>query len=60
MDRGASGSYDAWYASVGRSLGRRIYLTGDYSSSLSIYHFTSTTGFLLETRPLTRRFACRA
>jgi hypothetical protein len=57
IDRGTSGSYDAWYASVGRSLGGRVYLTGDYSSSLSIYHFTSATGFVIDTRPRTRRFA---
>ena len=57
MDRGTSGSYDAWYASVGRSFGGRVYVTGDYSSSLSIYRFTSATGFVLDTRPLTRRFA---
>jgi hypothetical protein len=57
IDRGASGSYDSWYASIGRSVGGRLYLTGDYSSSLSVFHFTSLNGFLIETRPLTRRFA---
>jgi hypothetical protein len=57
MDRGASGSYDAWYASVGRSFGGRVYVTGDYSSSISIYRFTSATGFVLDTRPRTQRFA---
>lgn len=57
MDRGQNGSYDAWYASVGRSLGGRVYLTGDYSSSLSVLHFFSASGFLIETRPLTRRIA---
>jgi hypothetical protein len=57
ISRGANGSYDAWYASVGRSLGAHIYVTGDYSSSLSVYHFTSATGFVIETRPLTRRFS---
>jgi hypothetical protein len=57
MDRGPSGSYDSWYASVGRSIAGRVYLTGDYSSSLSVFHFTSATGFVIETRPLTRRLA---
>jgi len=57
IDRGSSGSYDSWYASVGRSLGARVYLTGDYSSSLSVFHFTSLNGFVIDTRPLTRRFA---
>jgi hypothetical protein len=57
IDRGPSGSYDSWYASIGRSLGGHVYLTGDYSSSLSVFHFTSATGFVIETRPLTRRYA---
>ncbi len=57
IDRGASGSYDSWYASVGRSFGGWVYLTGDYSSSLSVFRFTSLNGFLIDTRPLTRRFA---
>jgi hypothetical protein len=57
INRGSGGSYDSWYASVGRSLGSRVYLTGDYSSSLSVFHFTSASGFLIETRPLTRRLA---
>jgi hypothetical protein len=57
IDRGASGSYDSWYVSVGRSLGGRVYVTGDYSSSLSVFHFTSASGFLIDTRPRTRRFS---
>jgi hypothetical protein len=57
IDRGAGGSYDSWYVSVGRSLGSRVYLTGDYSSSLSFYRFTSSTGFTIESRPTTRRLA---
>jgi hypothetical protein len=57
IDRGASGSYNSWYASIGRSLGGRIYLSGDFSSSLSVFHFTSLSGFVIETRPYTRRFA---
>jgi hypothetical protein len=57
IDSGASGSYDSWYVSVGRSLGSKVYLTGDYSSSLSFYRFTSSTGFTIESRPTTRRLA---
>jgi hypothetical protein len=57
IDRGANGSYDAWYASVGRSLGSHIYLTGDYGTSLSVYRFTSSTGFVIDTRPRTQRVA---
>jgi hypothetical protein len=57
IDRGAKGWYDSWYVSVGRSFGSRVYLTGDYSSSLSMYRFTSATGFVIETQPTTRRLA---
>ncbi len=57
IDHGATGSYDSWYVSVGRSIGSRVYLTGDYSSSLSIYRFTSATGFIIESQPTTRRLA---
>ncbi len=51
------GWYDSWYVSVGRSFGSRVYLTGDYSSSLSLYRFTSATGFMIESQPTTRRLA---
>jgi hypothetical protein len=57
IDRGASGWYDSWYVSVGRSFGSRVYLTGDYGSSLSVYRFTSATGFMIESQPTTRRLA---
>ena len=57
IDRGADGSFTSWYGSVGRSLGAHVYLTGDYSSSVSVFHFTSASGFLIDTRPHTRRFA---
>jgi hypothetical protein len=60
IDRGTSGSYDSWYASVGRSLGARVYLTADFSSSLSVFHFTSTNGFVIDTRPRTRRSSVSA
>jgi hypothetical protein len=57
IDSGANGSYDSWYISVGRSIGSKVYLTGDYSSSLSFYRFTSSTGFTIESRPTTKRLA---
>lgn len=57
IDRGAGGSYDSWYVSLGRSIGAHIYLTGDFSSSLSVFRFTRADGFLIETRPQTRRMA---
>jgi hypothetical protein len=53
---GANGrSFNSWYVSLGRSLGSRLYLTGDYGSSLSVLRFVSGDGFTIETRPRTRR-----
>jgi hypothetical protein len=57
IDRGTKGWYNSWYVSAGRSLGSHVYLTGDYSSSLSLYRFTSATGFIIESQPTTRRLA---
>lgn len=57
IDRGTNGSYNSWYVSVGRQVGRAVYLSGDYTSSLSVYHFTSATGFVIDTRPTSRRVA---
>jgi hypothetical protein len=57
INRGASGSYDSWYFSLGRSIGAHAYLTGDFSSSLSVFRFTNSDGFVIETRPQTRRLA---
>ncbi|RPJ64550.1 MAG: hypothetical protein EHM24_22655 [Acidobacteria bacterium] len=56
--QGADGrSFNSWYLSVGRTLARRLYLTGDYGSSLSVYRFVSASGFVIENRPRTRRAA---
>ena len=60
MDRGQPGSYDSWYASVGRSLGSRVYLTGDYTSSVSIVRFLDGDGILIESRPHTDRYSVTA
>ncbi len=54
--RGSASSYDSWYVSVGRSLGSRVYLTGEYSTSLSVIRYTQSSGVVIETRPSTRRF----
>ena len=53
---GGNGSYDSWYASLGRSFGPRVYLTAEYSNSLSIVRFTDSGGVTVETRPKTRRY----
>ena len=53
---GGNGSYDSWYASVGRSFGPRVYLTAEYSNSLSVVRFTGSGGVTVERRPKTRRY----
>ena len=50
------GEYDAVFLSVGRQLGRAIYLSGDYSTSVAIARFTAGTGVVVETRPKTQQF----
>ncbi len=43
--------------SVGRSLGWRMYVTGDYTTSLSTFQMLGQEGFLLQTRPRTNRYS---
>jgi hypothetical protein len=51
------GSYHSRYVSVGRAIGRSVYVSGDYSTSLSVIQFVRGDGLLIETRPWTRRFS---
>lgn len=46
-----TGSYDSFYISVGRQIGRRTYVSGDFSSSLSVIRFSRSDGIVIETRP---------
>lgn len=55
--RPGSSSYDAWYFSVGHSLGSRLYLTLDYSTSLSVLQLTDSGGLTIVNRPSSRRFS---
>jgi hypothetical protein len=57
MQRPGGNSFDSWYVSLGRSIGRRLYITTDYGSSLSVLRFLTASGFLIENRPHTRRLA---
>lgn len=50
------GPYDAWYVSLGRNLGSRLYLSADYSNSVSVLRLTDSGGVVVESRPRTRRF----
>ena len=55
--RPGQSSYDAWYFSVGRSLGSRFYVTLDYSSSLSVLQLTDSGGLTIVNKPSSRRFS---
>lgn len=50
-----SGRYHSWYLSAGRQAGRRVYLSVDYSTSLSVIRFSRSDGLVIETRPQTTR-----
>ena len=53
----ASGSYRSDYVSVGRQFGRRVYLTGDYTTSLSMVQFVRSDGLVIIDRPTTKRLS---
>ena len=48
-------TYDAWHVSLGRSLGPRLYLSADYSNSLSVLRVNGPGG-TIETRPRSKRY----
>lgn len=50
------GPNDAWYASIGRSLGPRFYLTLDASTSVAVFRYTDQGGIVIESRPRTKRY----
>ena len=56
IDR-STGAYHSRYLSIGRSVGRALYVSGDYSTSLSVVQFLRSDGIIIETRPWTRRFS---
>lgn len=60
IDRGAPGSYDSWYVSIGRSVGSRTYVSGEYNSALSVVRTTGDADFIVESRPRTDRFSASA
>ncbi len=53
----STGSYHSTYLSAGRSLGRRVYATADFSTALSQVRFTRSDGLMIETRPKTKRMS---
>lgn len=52
----SAGGYDAWYASVGRTIGSRFYIAAEYSTSLSIVRVTDSGGTTIENRPRALRY----
>jgi hypothetical protein len=51
-----TGRYDSLYISGGRQVGRAVYLSADYSSSVSLVRYTRSDGLTVELRPETRQF----
>jgi len=49
--------YDSWYVSLGKSVGRSVYVSADYTSSLSIVRLTDAGGVTVESRPSTKRYS---
>jgi len=52
---GAGPSYDSWYVSVGRSLSSKVYVSGEYTTSLSVLRYVQSSGVVIESRPQTKR-----
>jgi hypothetical protein len=57
---GAGRRYHATYVQVGRQIGRALYLSGDFSSSLSVIRFSRSDGIVVEQRPQTKRVSGNA
>jgi len=52
-----SGNYRSHYVSLGRQIGRRVYVTGDYTTSLSVIQFSRSDGLIIEERPTNKRLS---
>ncbi len=49
--------YDSWYTSLGANLGRSVYVSVDYTTSLSVLSFTDSGGVVVESRPQTKAYS---
>jgi hypothetical protein len=56
VDR-ADESYDNTYISLGKSFGRRVYISLDYISSLSVFRYDDEEGVSVELRPESDRYS---
>jgi hypothetical protein len=43
--------------SLGKTLGRRVYLSLDYNTSLSVFHYSDGDGGFIELRPESERWS---
>jgi hypothetical protein len=59
IDRPA-GTYDSWYFSAGHMVGGKVYLTGEFSTALSVFRNAGQDGVSVETLPRTKLFATSA
>jgi hypothetical protein len=50
-----TGQYNSLYVSTGRQFGRLLYLSADYSSSVSLLHYAGSGGLSITTRPRMRQ-----
>ena len=57
IERGDGSGYDSWYLSLGRNITSRVYVSGDYTSSLAVVRFMGTDGIVVEDRPETDRLS---
>jgi hypothetical protein len=51
-----TGRYHSSYFSLGRQFGRRVYVSGDLTTSLSVVRLSRSDGVVVELRPKTTRF----
>jgi len=56
----SSGSYHSMYVSAGRQIGQRIYATTEFSTALSLVRFVRGDGFVVESKPSTKRVGANA
>jgi hypothetical protein len=52
----STGNSDAWYASIGRNVGTRVYVSADYATSLAFVRIIDSGGAVIDTRPRSRRY----
>lgn len=49
------GGYHSTYVSLGRQIGRTVYVSGDFSTSFAVVRFSRSDGVVVEQRPHTTR-----